>query len=152
MQTTVGELPLQPPKSEDGSDLRVKITELKASEGRIHFVLDGVHLGSVPLLSCPTLSAHLSVDARVFTGMHNRSLANSLRRAMISRIDTLAIDQVQITDNSSVLPDEMLAHRLGLVPLNSTGMEKQVINYNKVRASSDRSPDTASLFSQSRRC
>ncbi|GAA5867034.1 hypothetical protein JCM3774_003762 [Rhodotorula dairenensis] len=103
MQTTVGELPLQPPRSEDGQDLRVKITELKASEGRVHFVLDGVHLG----------------------------LANSLRRAMISRIDTLAIDQVQITDNSSVLPDEMLAHRLGLVPLNSTGMEKQVVNYNK---------------------
>lgn len=50
MQTTVGELPLQPPKSEDGSDLRVKITELKAAEGRIHFVLDGVHLGSVPLV------------------------------------------------------------------------------------------------------
>lgn len=51
---------------------------------------------------------------------------------MISRIDTLAIDQVQITENTSVLPDEMLAHRLGLVPLNSEGMEKQVANYNKV--------------------
>lgn len=52
---------------------------------------------------------------------------------MISRIDTLAIDQVQITENTSVLPDEMLAHRLGLVPLNSEGMERQVKNYNKVR-------------------
>ncbi|BGP56399.1 hypothetical protein JCM8202_000321 [Rhodotorula sphaerocarpa] len=103
MQTNVGELPLQPPKTEDGEDLRVKITELKSSEGRLHFILDGVHLG----------------------------FANSLRRAMISRIDTLAIDQVQITENSSVLPDEMLAHRLGLVPLNSTAMERQVINYNK---------------------
>lgn len=52
---------------------------------------------------------------------------------MISRIDTLAIDQVQIHENSSVLPDEMLAHRLGMVPLNSEGMEKQILNYNKVR-------------------
>lgn len=52
---------------------------------------------------------------------------------MISRIDTLAIDVVQITENTSVLPDEMLAHRLGLVPLNSEGMEKQIVNYNRVR-------------------
>lgn len=56
---------------------------------------------------------------------------------MISRIDTLAIDQVQITENTSVLPDEMLAHRLGLVPLNSEGMEKQVVNYNKVSEPSE---------------
>ncbi len=53
---------------------------------------------------------------------------------MISRIDTLAIDVVQITENTSVLPDEMLAHRLGLVPLNSEGMEKQIVNYNRVRS------------------
>jgi hypothetical protein len=52
---------------------------------------------------------------------------------MISRIDTLAIDVVQITENTSVLPDEMLAHRLGLVPLISEGMEKQIVNYNRVR-------------------
>ncbi|GJN90179.1 hypothetical protein Rhopal_003178-T1 [Rhodotorula paludigena] len=98
---TVGELPQQVPATYNGDDLRVKVTEVKGD--RVHFILDGVHLG----------------------------LANSVRRAMISRIDTLAIDQVQITENTSVLPDEMLAHRLGLVPLNSEGMEKQVVNYNK---------------------
>lgn len=55
MQTNVGELPLQPPKTEDGEDLRVKITELKSSEGRLHFILDGVHLGSVGSLLRPLL-------------------------------------------------------------------------------------------------
>ncbi|GAA6049404.1 hypothetical protein JCM3770_007329 [Rhodotorula araucariae] len=98
----LGELPMQPPATYGGEDLRVKITEL-SKDGHVRFVLDGVHLG----------------------------LANSLRRSMISRIDTLAIDQVQITENTSVLPDEMLAHRLGLVPLISEGMERQIQNYNK---------------------
>jgi DNA-directed RNA polymerase alpha subunit len=51
---------------------------------------------------------------------------------MISRIDTLAIDQVQITENTSVLPDEMIAHRLGLVPLNSENLERHIPNYNRV--------------------
>lgn len=39
----VGELPMQPPATYDGADLRVKITELKGD--RCHFILDGVHLG-----------------------------------------------------------------------------------------------------------
>ncbi|KAJ9062541.1 RNA polymerase II subunit 3, variant 2 [Entomophthora muscae] len=52
------------------------------------------------------------------------SVANALRRAAISDIPTLAIDLVEIESNTSVLIDEYLAHRLGLVPIDSTEADR----------------------------
>ena len=57
--------------------------------------------------------------ARFIISGVSTSFANMLRRAMISEVPTLAIEDVRIYDNTSVLFDEMLAHRLGLIPLRT---------------------------------
>ncbi|KAF2074475.1 hypothetical protein CYY_004220 [Polysphondylium violaceum] len=44
-------------------------------------------------------------------------IANAFRRIMISEIPTMAIEKVYIINNTSILQDEVLAHRLGLIPI-----------------------------------
>lgn len=45
------------------------------------------------------------------------AFANALRRIMSSEIPTLAVDWIEMHENSSVLFDEVVAHRVGLMPL-----------------------------------
>ena len=45
------------------------------------------------------------------------SFANALRRIMISEVPTMAIEWVDFKKNDSAMYDEILAHRLGLIPL-----------------------------------
>lgn len=46
------------------------------------------------------------------------SIANTLRRILISKVPTMAISDVSVYENTTVFPDEYIAHRLGLIPLD----------------------------------
>jgi len=46
-------------------------------------------------------------------------LANALRRILIAEIPTIAIEKVNMWQNTSIIPDENLAHRMGLIPIKA---------------------------------
>lgn len=46
-------------------------------------------------------------------------IANALRRILLSSVPTMAIGTVYIVKNTSIIPDEVIAHRLGLIPINA---------------------------------
>lgn len=95
-------LSLDPPRKTDGTEAKIRVHEL--DDKHINFVLEGVELG----------------------------MANALRRTMIADIPTLAIDLVEFQSNTSVLADEFIAHRLGLIPLLSHDLDRHVKNYRRV--------------------
>lgn len=65
-------------------------------------------------------------EASIDFEVHNVdvSVVNSLRRVMWAEVPTLAIDLVDIEINSTPLHDEFLAHRLGLLPIDSTFIDQ----------------------------
>jgi len=46
------------------------------------------------------------------------AIANAVRRILLAEVPTMAIEKAFIYNNTSVMQDEVLAHRLGLIPLD----------------------------------
>lgn len=57
-------------------------------------------------------------DKIIFNTDMDVSLANALRRS-IAEISILAVDEVDIYKNDSALNDQIIAHRIGLIPLKN---------------------------------
>lgn len=73
------------------------------------------------VLNSPSVELLEKGDERISVKFKNvpREYVNALRRLAISEVPTLAIDDVVMIDNSSVVHDEAVAHRLGMIPLRT---------------------------------
>lgn len=77
--------------SEGGGEYKVGIKIIKNEKDKMVFSIDGI----------------------------SPAMANTLRRMMIAEVPTLAICNVEFTKNMSALYDEIIAHRLGLIPIKT---------------------------------
>jgi len=84
------------------------------------------------------------------------STVNSLRRVIIGEVVTMAIDLVTFEENTSCVNDEILAHRLGLVPIRysyrpeKTKLREDMTRQEASAMSSDR--DIQRRFRHTRDC
>jgi DNA-directed RNA polymerase I and III subunit RPAC1 len=57
-------------------------------------------------------------DTLVIEFIHvDTSFVNALRRILLSEVPTVALEHIYMWNNSSIIHDEVLAHRLGLIPI-----------------------------------
>ena len=49
----------------------------------------------------------------------NNAIANTIRRIIVAEVPTLAVDEINFVKNQTALYDEILAHRIGLMPIKT---------------------------------
>lgn len=83
------------------------------------------------MTSSPSVDILERADEKIVIKFNNvpRQYVNAIRRTSISEVPTLAIDDVVILENSSVMHDEAIAHRLGLIPLQ-TNLDRFVMPHD----------------------
>ena len=59
------------------------------------------------------------INLRIVVKDADVPLMNALRRLALAEVSCMAIDEVVMIENTSILQDEIIAHRLGLTPLRT---------------------------------
>lgn len=101
----------------------------RGSKSRIHCTLEGPR--ETAAVAAETTPFNIDIfrdglgmkilecnDERVVLQLRgcDASLANAIRRILISEVPTVALETIQMWQNTGVVQDEVLAHRLGLIP------------------------------------
>ncbi|KAJ0066923.1 hypothetical protein NL108_004895, partial [Boleophthalmus pectinirostris] len=70
------------------------------------------------------------------------AIANAFRRILLAEVPTMAIEKVFIYNNTSIVQDEVLAHRLGLIPIRA---DPRLFEYRNSGAEEGSEIDTIQL-------
>lgn len=77
----------------------------------------------------------------------NPAVANAIRRILLAEVPTMAPDKVYLYNNTSIVQDEVLAHRIGLVPFN---IDPRMFEYRE--SESEGSPEDTVEFELKVKC
>ncbi|XP_014785989.1 DNA-directed RNA polymerases I and III subunit RPAC1, partial [Octopus bimaculoides] len=107
-------------------DIRTRLTLKEYAVDNTHSTnFPGSHVGYDDALNLKNFKKNFKVDIiRLcdeflefdMVGI-DAAIVNAFRRILISEVPTMAIEKVFVNNNTSIIQDEVLAHRLGLIPI-----------------------------------
>mmetsp|Transcript_6165 Transcript_6165/g.7542 ORF Transcript_6165/g.7542 Transcript_6165/m.7542 type:complete len:280 (-) Transcript_6165:338-1177(-) len=77
------------------------------------------------------------------------SIINAMRRILLSEIATIAIEDIYVFENTSILNDNILAHRIGLIPLR---INPKQIQFQKMYCLKDQTNSVVLILKNSNFC